>query len=139
MDRMIPKIMKTLATITLLAAGLAAALPLVNAAETAPVTTPPAAAATPPRLHAAQAHRAAMRQRLAKRLGLSADQTAQLKANRAKTVAAVKAIRADPALAADQKKGKVRATLQAARTEMRGVLTPDQQAKLRELRLRWRA
>lgn len=125
--------MKTLTRITLLVAGLAAAaLPTVNAAD----ATAPAPAARHPRLRAMLALRRAVRQRALKKLGLSADQVTQLKADRAKTATAVKAIRVDSSLTPDQKKAKVRETLQAARTEMRSVLTPDQQAKLQQLRAR---
>lgn len=125
--------MKTFTRITLLAVGLAAALPLVNAADT--TTTP---APNHPRLKALLAHRQAIRQRVAKRLGLSADQISQLKAERAKTVAAVKAIRADSSLTPEQRREKIRSTVMAARTEARGVLTPDQQAKVKHLRARLR-
>ena len=127
--------MKTLLRLTLLAAGLiAAVLPAANAAE---ATQDPAA--KHPRLRAMLALRQAVNQRVAKKLGLSADQVAQLKADRAKAAAAVKTIRADTSLTPDQKKAKVRETVQAARAEMRGVLTPDQQAKLQKMRARWRA
>ena len=129
--------MKTLVKLTLLAAGLAAALPFLQADD-------PAAAAPAPKAgkHAhlrALVKRRAVRQRLAHRLGLSQDQTTQLKSARAKTAAAVKAIRANNNLTAEQKKTQVRDALKTARIEMRGVLTADQQAKLRHLRARLRA
>jgi hypothetical protein len=124
--------MKTLTHITLLAVGLtAAALSGLNAADTTAAPT-----AKHPRLQALLAHRQAIRQRIAQRLGLSTDQISQLKAERAKTVAAVKAIRADKNLTQEQKKTQVRDALKMARTEMRGVLTSDQQAKLRQMRAR---
>jgi len=125
--------MKTLTRITLLAASLAfTTLPLVTAADApADTTTPPAG--NSPGLHAL-ARRHAVRQRLAQRLGLTADQIGQLKATRAKTATAIKAIRADASLTPDQQKAKIHATRQAALTEMRGVLTPDQQAKMGKLR-----
>lgn len=130
--------MKTLVKITLLTAGLAvAALPVINAADTdatapAPAGQPALAGRHP--LLRALARRKAVRQRIAQKLNLSADQKAQLKASRASTVAAVKAIRADTGLTPDQKKTKVRETVQAARASMRGVLTADQQAKMGKLR-----
>ena len=130
--------MKTFAKITLLTAGLAvAALPVISAADTG--ATPPAPAGkhalagTHPRLRALM-RRKAVRQRIAQRLNLSADQIAQLKAARANTVAAVKAIRTDASLTPDQKKAKAQETVQAARASMRGVLTADQQAKMGKLR-----
>jgi hypothetical protein len=127
--------MKTLTRITLFAAGLTvAALPLLTAGDAAAP-----AAASHPRLRALWLRRHAIRQRMAHRLNLTADQISQFKAERAKTVTAVKAIRADRGLTPEQKKAKVRATVQAARTAMRGVLSPDQQKQLQHLRARLRA
>jgi len=126
--------MKTLLKLTLLAAGLAAALPLLQAADPAPAP----ATGKHPHLRALVKRRA-VRQRIAQRLGLSPDQVTQLKSARAKTATAIKAIRTDNNLTAEQKKTQVRDALKAARTEMRGVLTPDQQAKLRQFRARLRA
>ena len=123
--------MKTFLKLTLLAAGLTAALPFLQAD---PVSAP---AGQPPRPHAL-APRRAIRQRLAQRLGLSAEQVTQLKAARLKAVADVKAVRADASLTPEQKKAKVRETPQAARTEMRGVLTADLQQKLDQLKKRLR-
>ena len=123
--------MKTLTKITLLAAGLAAAVPLFAATDAS--TTAPSPA-NHPRLHALLQKRAALRGKIAKRLDLSPDQVAQLKAKRAQTAAAVKAVRADSSLTADQKKAKVRETLQAARADLRSVLTADQQSKLDQMR-----
>jgi protein CpxP len=136
--------MKTLTHITLIVAGLAtAALPALTAADNTPppaaTTTTPAPAAKHPRLRAMLAFRQFIGQRVAKKLGLSSDQIAQLKAGRAQTATAVKAIRADTSLTPDQRKAKVRETVQTARTQMLGVLTPDQQAKLQKLQARWRA
>jgi Spy/CpxP family protein refolding chaperone len=128
--------MKTLLKLTLLAAGLGAAWPLLQAADPATAASP---AAKHPRLHALLLRRAAIRHRIAQRLGLTADQISQLKTARAKTVAAVKAVRADPALTPEQKKAEVRETVQAARTEARGVLTPDQQKQMQQIRERLRA
>jgi hypothetical protein len=124
--------MKTLAKIIVIAAGVAVAVPVTNAADAA------APAAKHPRLRALMV-RKAVRERIAQRLGLTADQTAQLKAIRAKTAAAVKAIRADSALTPEQKKAKAREALQAARAEAGSVLTADQQAKMKKIRQHLRA
>ena len=129
--------MKTLLKFTLLAAGLSAAFPILHAADPAPTTAAPAA--DHPHLRALMQRRAAVRQRIAQRLGLSADQRAQLKAARVKTAAALKAVRADTGLTPEQKKTKVRETVQAARTEMRGVLTPEQQKQLNKIQAHLRA
>jgi len=129
--------MKSLTKITLLAAGLmAAAFPLVNAA-TADTASAPAgkhALAGKRPLLKALAERKALRQRVAQRLDLSADQKSQLKAKRAEIVASVKSIRSDTSLTKEQKRAKLRETLQAARADVRGSLTPDQQAKAGKLR-----
>jgi len=125
--------MKTLVKLTLVAALLgAAALPLtVIAADAASVGK------DHPRLRQLMQRRHAIAHRIAHRLGLSADQTGELKAIRAKTRASLQAIRGDAALTPDQKKAKARETLQAARPQMRAVLTADQQAQLGQLRARF--
>lgn len=134
--------MKTLTRIALLTAGLAvAALPIVNLAHAAVATDDnarPARAAKHPRLRALLQHRHAIRQHVARKLDLSADQISQFKAERAKIIAEIKAIRGDPSLTREQKHAKVRETVQAARAEMRGMLTPEQQAKVKHMRERLR-
>jgi Spy/CpxP family protein refolding chaperone len=70
---------------------------------------------------------------LAERLGLTAEQKAQFKTVRTQTATAVKAIRANAALTAEQKRTQVRVAVQASREQMRTLLTPDQQAKLARL------
>jgi hypothetical protein len=119
--------MKTLAKIIVIAAGVAVAIPVTNAANSV------AAAAKHPRLRALLV-RKAVRERVAQKLNLTADQIAQLKGLRAKAVTALKAIRADASLTRDQKKAKARETIQAARAEMRGDLNAEQLKKLQHLR-----
>jgi Spy/CpxP family protein refolding chaperone len=133
--------MKTFTQISLLAAGLFAALPFANAAATndAPVasntpSTTTAPGARHPRLHALMQHHRAMARRVAHKLDLSKDQVAQLRTIRGQTRDSLKAIRSDASLAPDQKRAKARDALLSARTQMRGVLTPDQQAKFDQLR-----
>ena len=127
--------MKSFTRLILLSSVLAAgALPIVVVAADSPVDAP-----AHPHARGWLAQHPAMARRIAMKLGLSADQITQLRANRANAVAAVKAIRADAALTSDQKKAKVRETVQATRTAMRAILTPDQRAKLQEMRTRWRA
>jgi Spy/CpxP family protein refolding chaperone len=128
--------MKTLLKLSLLTAGLVAAFPLLQAADPAPAAD---SAAQHPRLRALMQRRTAIRHRIAERLGLSADQIAQLKTTRAKTAAAVRAVRADSSLTPEQKKAKVREAMQVARTEMRGVLTPEQQKQWRKMQQHLRA
>jgi Spy/CpxP family protein refolding chaperone len=125
--------MKNLLKLSLLTLGLAAvSLPAFSAEND--TATPPAHAVRRPLLKALVQRRAALRQKVAKKLDLTADQKAQLKAKRASVVAAVKAIRHDASLTPEQKKAKARETLQAARADVRNVLTADQQAKLQKAR-----
>lgn len=121
--------MKTFTKFLLLSAALAASLPVINAADPAPAAPADQTVAGQHRPMRNLKQRQALQQQMAKKLHLTADQHSQLKASRAKTAAAIKAIRADSSWSADQKKAKARETLQAARTEMRSVLTPDQQKK----------
>ena len=132
--------MKTLLRISLVTAALAlTGSPLLTAATT------DASAATPTptvRKHlnrhqrVALRRRAAVRRHVVKKLGLTQDQLAKLKADRSGTASAIKAIRADSTLTADQKKAKIRDTVKTARAQMRSVLTQDQQKKLDHIRAR---
>ena len=94
--------------------------------QSGPAALSPDKLANHPRLRAFMEHRKAVRQRVAHKLGLSADQIAQFKAERAKVIESVKGIRADTALTPEQKRQKIRETVIAARTEARGALTPEQ-------------
>jgi Spy/CpxP family protein refolding chaperone len=125
--------MKTLLKITLLTTGVFA---LAASAATAQDNAPAPTAAQHPRRDAIFARRAAIRHHLAKQLALTDAQKTQLKSERTAAAGLVKAIRADASLTPDQKKAKIRETLTAARTQMRGVLTPEQQAKLQAMRTR---
>jgi hypothetical protein len=123
--------MKTFFKFTVLSAVLLAAIGSnLNAAT--PTETPSAPGHA--RLHALIRRHAAARHHVAKKLDLSSDQIAALKAARASTATTLKVIRADQSLTADQKKAKVRESLQSARKTMQGVLTADQQAKLQHFR-----
>jgi hypothetical protein len=125
--------MKTLLKVSLLVTALAGSS--LWAATTVNTDSANAAPAKG-RHHAvrALARHAAVRRHLAHRLGLSTDQVAQLKTARASAAASVKAIRADSSLTLDQKKAKVHETIKAAHTQMRSVLTAEQQKKLHHLR-----
>jgi len=129
--------MKTFTKVTLLTLGLAsAALPFLSAADTTAPAVPanPAPGARFPVLRQMFVRRMAMIRRVAKRLGLSADQIAQFKSLRQQTVASLKGIRADSTLTPQQKRAKAVEVLQSARTQMRGVLTSDQLAQLEKIR-----
>ena len=130
--------MKTLLRSGFAALALAAAIPAF-AADSAPSTEPQR------QTHHGRAKMRGLMQRrgmdrvaLAQKLGLTAEQRQQLKAKRANTAASVKAIRGDTSLTPEQKKAKLRETLQTSRTEMRAVLTPEQQTKLKTMKQRAR-
>ena len=72
----------------------------------------------------------------ANRLGLSPDQRAKIRDITQKTAAAVKPVRQDPNLTPAAKREKVRQLVDASRTEIRGVLTAEQQDRLQRMRRR---
>jgi len=72
----------------------------------------------------------------ANRLGLSPDQRAKIRDIAQKTAAAVKPVRQDPNLTPGAKREKVRQLVDASRTEIRGVLTAEQQERLQRMRRR---
>jgi Spy/CpxP family protein refolding chaperone len=122
--------MKTFLKLTVLSAVLLAAIGSSLNAATGPVAS---SATGHARLHAL-VRRHAAHHHVAKKLGLTSDQIAQLKATRASTATTIKGIRADQSLTADQKKAKVREALQGARKTMQGALTAEQRAKLQHFR-----
>jgi protein CpxP len=133
--------MKSLAKISLLAAGLAVASASVFAADSTPAPTPapaPGDHAAHPRLRAMMRQRAELRAHIAKRLDLTDAQKGQLKARRAETRTALQALRADSNLTQEQKRAKAKELVASSRTDLRSVLTPDQQAKLDQMRERVR-
>ena len=132
--------MNTFTKIPLLAVGLAlASLPFVSAADNnnsdpSNSIPTPAAAGRHPRLRALLLRRQMVVRQVARRLGLSQDQAAQLKSLRAQTKSTLKGIRSDSSLSVEQKKAKVRETLQNTRAQMKSTLTPDQQSQLKQMR-----
>jgi len=126
--------MKTLTKLSLLILGLATlSFPILRAANDANADKP-ALRARPGILR-----RLAVRRQVIRKLDLSADQISQLKAKRQAVREAAKAIRQDQSLTREQKKAKLRETLQATRGEVRSTLTPDQQAKVKKFRERLKA
>jgi len=134
--------MKNLTKITLVATSLAAAIPfLSNAAPTeGPTSSSPAAMTAPatgqPGQHPLMHRRRALQRRIARKLNLSPDQISQIKSIRMSTRETLKGIRANTSLTPDQKKAQAREAIQSARTQMHGLLTPEQQAKLAEIKAR---
>jgi Spy/CpxP family protein refolding chaperone len=122
--------MKTLLKLSLLSLGLASVLPTLNAADAADG----AAHERHPRMRMMMKRRAMLRAHAARKLDLSVDQRAQIKANGAKVREQLKTLRADNSLTKEQKRDKARELLQSARNQFRGVLTPEQQAKIDQFR-----
>lgn len=77
-------------------------------------------------------HKTALK--MGKQLGLSQDQTAKLEPILAERQQKMKALRTDTTLTADQKKDQRRQIQENTRTEMSGVLTPDQMQQLKAAR-----
>jgi Spy/CpxP family protein refolding chaperone len=65
------------------------------------------------------------------RLGLTDEQTTQIKANRTDFQTKMKAIRADQNLTAEQKKEQLQTLSKEQRTKMQSILTPEQKAKMK--------
>lgn len=129
--------MNKLVNISILSAGiLAVSVPAGFAADVA--TTAPTTPATAPAAHRAMRRgplaRMMIRHKLARKLGLTANQVAELKSARQTAAASLKAIRADASLTQDQKRERVREVLANTRNQMQAVLTPAQQAQLKEIR-----
>ena len=83
-------------------------------------------------------HRKEMGERIAKELGLSAEQKAKMKALLRQQRDAAEAIMDDPALSREQKMGKLKEFHKNAEAQRRGLLTPEQQKKADEMRTRAR-
>ena len=73
-------------------------------------------------------------QKMAKELNLTPDQQTQIEAIRKQTREAVKGVRNDASLSDDQKHAKTRELMKAGEEQVRAILTPEQQAKAKELR-----
>jgi len=69
-----------------------------------------------------------------KELGLTKDQIKSIKAIRATTKAQVESIKNDTTLSEADKKSKIKAAHKESRSQIEAILTPDQIAKLKQLR-----
>lgn len=120
------KLILSLAGVALLAA------PVLRADE--PVAPP---ADQPARPEGRQGRREEMRerfQRMTKDLNLTADQQAQAEGIFKQTGDAIKALHADLSLTEDQKRAKMQELRKNTRDQLHALLTPEQQAKAKELR-----
>ena len=82
--------------------------------------------------HAHNPHKVALK--MGKKLNLSQDQTAKLEPILAERQQKIKALRTDTTLTADQKKDQRHQIQENTRTELSGVLTPDQMQQLKNMR-----
>jgi len=71
---------------------------------------------------------------MAAKLGLSEAQVSQLKTAREATRDQIRAVRADTTLSPEDKHARMRQILADSKQQMQKILTPEQQAKLQELR-----
>jgi Spy/CpxP family protein refolding chaperone len=104
---------------------------LLRADEPADSPPPP----PPPGEH--HGHHGEMREnadKMAKELNLTAEQQTQIEAIRKQTWESIKAVHNDATLTDDQKQAKTRDLRKAGMDQERAVLTPEQQAKAKELR-----
>jgi Spy/CpxP family protein refolding chaperone len=121
--------MKSLLKLTLVTLGLAAAaIPSVNAADAKSIRE------RHQMRPALVKHREILKKPAARKLDLNDSQRTQLRADREKTREAVKALRNDTTLSRTEKRDKLRELLQSSRADFRDTLTPEQKAKIDQLK-----
>lgn len=76
---------------------------------------------------------------MTEQLGLSAEQQGKIKAILDQNMPKAKEIRENASLSAEDKRAKMQELRKAESSEIRAVLTPEQQEKMKELRSRQRA
>ncbi len=87
---------------------------------------------------AAAAGGAMLLQRLTTQLGLTADQQAQVKPILEAAHTQVAAVREDKSLTPQEKFAKIKETMEGARSQINGILTPAQQQQLEALKMKWK-
>ncbi len=113
-------------------AGLAlAATPALRADEPA---APPAPPADQPAHHGRREEMRERFQKMVTDLNLTPDQQAKGQAILKQTAESLKAIHDDTTLSEDQKRAKAKELRHGTEQQIHALLTPDQQAKLKELR-----
>jgi Spy/CpxP family protein refolding chaperone len=125
--------------------GLGAAAFAQSAGPSTPPPTPPAAQVPDGRMSrprgegralGRQALRHGRMRRLARRLHLTEQQRTAARHLHAKTMAEVWAARADDTLTREQKIERIKAALHSGRSDFENLLTPEQHAKLDEIKTR---
>jgi protein CpxP len=122
--------MKHLILSTSLALALMGTAALAQSTPASPDTTPQKGYHR--HNHAPDPQRAA--QRIGQRLGLSADQTAKLEPIFADNQQKIAALRSNTALSPDQRREQFRTIHQNMKTQLAGVLTPEQMQQLSQMR-----
>lgn len=112
-----------------LALALTGTLALAQSAPASPDTTPQKGYHR--HNHTPDPHLAA--QRIGQRLGLPADQTAKLEPIFADSQQKITALRSDTTLSQDQRRQQFRAIRQSMKTQLAGVLTPEQMQQLSQM------
>lgn len=106
-------------------------LPVLRAADPAPAGTQP----TPPEHRERRGERMKeMGERMAKELGLTAEQQTQMKGLMEEERKAAEAVRADASLTPEQKKEKMKGIRQDFQTKRQALMTPEQRKKAEEFR-----
>jgi periplasmic protein CpxP/Spy len=113
-----------------LALALTGTLALAQSPSASPNTTPQKGYQR--HNHAPDPHRVA--ERIGQRLGLSADQTAKLEPIFADSQQKIATLRADTTLSQDQRRQQFRTVHQSMKTQLAGVLTPEQMQQLSQMR-----
>jgi Spy/CpxP family protein refolding chaperone len=115
---------------SLAALALTSTLALAQSTPASPDTTPQKGYHR--HNHTPDPHLAA--QRMGERLGLSADQTAKLEPIFADSQKKIAALRSDTTLSQDQRRQQFHTIHQNMKTELAGVLTPEQMQQLSQMR-----
>ena len=120
--------MKNKTSLLVSALGLAMLVAGLSVAAIAADSPPPPIAPAPAGPHDD------FRAHIADKLGLNADQQKKLEELRGKQRAELEALKADQSLTPDARRGKAMAIFENYRTQMKAVLTPEQQEKMGALR-----
>jgi Spy/CpxP family protein refolding chaperone len=120
--------MKSNRLLTFILSG-AMALPIAALAQTTATSTGDNSATT-----ASQTPNGQRGERFAQELNLTPEQKSELKSIRENERSQAKAIKNDSSLTADQKKAKLKELRKTSHEQMMAKLTPDQQAKFKQMR-----
>jgi len=120
--------------VALTALALIAGIPAIAQQSTTPFDSTQSAQSAPATKAETKAAHKERKEKMAKELGLTADQKKQLKALKQDQHKQIDAVRNDSSLSADQKQAKIKEIHQAGMEKRDTVLTPEQREKLKHLR-----